>query len=895
LTRLVKKNKAWQELLRRLHDSGDRVCLHLLHTDNTILNLPWSIAIDDISGGPIGQIKRLVLARGVAGRYRDSAEETQKAAPPLKILIMTAAPENPGDPRHQDWQRRLSYEDEERAILEAFEPLMSQGLVEVDFTASGSLQALEEKIKANKYHILHFTGHADFDEETGTGVLELEKEMSMAAEAVTDREFAEAVICKAGHRSPLVMLSSCRTAQGKSEKGLGGVTNQLLRAGVPVVAAMGMLILDYYAAYFSAAFYGRMAKKETVFEAFRGAVLDLKEKEALDHARGLTPGRAPLQWLIPKLYMGQPLEGIVDWDAKVEKLELSPGRYLFHRERLVLEHEQNYLFIGRRREKSEILEPFMVKTPILIKGQGGVGKTAMAEHLVQRLIAKDGKTVPLVFDETSGSIDNILEKLRRALKDAGNWEAVFNLEKIDKAAEQVEYLLSELARLRTPVLVFDNLESFQEEKGGAFSGEYADMAEVIAALCRQRKYHMILTCRYPVKGFEGLYVLDLNQVGLTDFWKRSIYMDVGHIRDYLQESAGFAFIDVVKLLHRTFGGNYRALEFFNELVRREPGKLKESLVSLEAFEERTAQEMELVKQEMGKDLLFSQLTALLEPDHTAMLALLSNFRMPVTLFAMRLQLTHPDNKEWAGVDVSALLNHLHGLTLIEISMDRETGHVYFYVTPIVKDLLPARPPPTTLFHSPSTMAFAHQLAGNYYYHIVHNMDGGLNEYEEGFYHFEEAGDLEKMEETGNRLSSWYYDYSLYHNAFYYARRVVNRLGDQADPVILNLLGLIYDLYGDYDRALELYQKASTAYVEIGDKAGEGTTLNNISQIYHSLGDYDRALKFLEKSLNIRRDIGDKRGVCNALHNMAGIAHQKKDIQQFLDYETRGLPHRHGNQ
>lgn len=55
--------------------------------------------------------------------------------------------------------------------------------------------------------------------------------------------------------------------------------------------------------------------------------------------------------------------------------------------------------------------------------------------------------------------------------------------------------------------------------------------------------------------------------------------------------------------------------------------------------------------------------------------------------------------------------------------------------------------------------------------------------------------------------------------------------------------------------------------EIGDRAGEGTTLNNISQIHKKRGDYDTALHYLEQSLKIRRQIGDTYGIAENLHHV----------------------------
>ena len=65
-----------------------------------------------------------------------------------------------------------------------------------------------------------------------------------------------------------------------------------------------------------------------------------------------------------------------------------------------------------------------------------------------------------------------------------------------------------------------------------------------------------------------------------------------------------------------------------------------------------------------------------------------------------------------------------------------------------------------------------------------------------------------------------------------------------------------------------YMKQSLAIrQQIGDKAGEGTTLNNISQIYDAQGDYETALAYLKQSLAIRQQIGDKAGEGTTLNNI----------------------------
>lgn len=96
----------------------------------------------------------------------------------------------PLDTSHKE---RLSHEQEELLVLEAFSELIQTGRVEIDFTDNGTLQALEEKLRRNHYHILHFSGHGGFREQNQQGYLVLEDPLTLNQAAVSGREFAEAV------------------------------------------------------------------------------------------------------------------------------------------------------------------------------------------------------------------------------------------------------------------------------------------------------------------------------------------------------------------------------------------------------------------------------------------------------------------------------------------------------------------------------------------------------------------------------------------------------------------------------------------------------------------------------------------------------------------------------
>jgi tetratricopeptide (TPR) repeat protein len=857
LSNIVNNTPQWQEILQALHDNNDLYCIRLMHHDNEILNLPWSMAVDSKSNKQLGNIEKLYLTKSIHGCFDEKSTGFPKAPAPLKILIMISSPED------TEWKHRLSYEEEEYAILKAFEPLMHKGAVEVDFTEDGSLEALERKLKTNKYHILHFSGHATFREKDKTGYIQMEDPLSLKTRLAAAEDFANVVNCHPQHKVPMVMLSSCKTAQGSTEEGLRGITNHLLKVGVPVVISMGMAVNDYYAALFSAHFYKRLAEKQTIFSAFNAAIEHLRETEYNVLKNTPDSREIPLQWIIPNLYLSRDIEEVVDWNQTEEKLNFSTQHhYIFGQNRILLEHEKDYRFIGRRQDKAEILGTLFEKVPILLKGQGGVGKTAMAEHLVQRLIAKEPKTVPFLFDESTRSIKEILDTLQNSLIHQGHKNVIANVNQYEKAMDKFQYLLFQVKEAHQPVFVFDNLESFQKEPGEDFAEEYTDIKEVIAYLCERQIYHVILTCRYPVMGFKDLRSFDLNQVGFNDFWKKCLYMDVGDIHIHLREKASFEkaregflarpglkYIDVVKLLHDTFGGNYRALEFFDCLVKENPDKIIDSLDSLEEFRESSRKTTDQVKQQMEKSLLFSQLMKLLKLEQQRVLELIPHFRVPVQVFALQLQIK--EQQQTKDVNWSKVLERLHRLTLIEISMNREIQAAYYYVTPIVKELLADYKKEEDQYH------FSHEKAGIYYYHIFYNIEESITPLEEAFYHFDQSGNKDRIQEIGDWLSNFYYNYSMYRNAYFYAQRVYELFGEDSKSSILNCLGKIYYFYGDYEKSLDLYKKALAGYQKKGDKQGEGEMLNNISQIYNIRGDYDTALKYLEKDLKICQDLGNK--------------------------------------
>ena len=118
--------------------------------------------------------------------------------------------------------------------------------------------------------------------------------------------------------------------------------------------------------------------------------------------------------------------------------------------------------------------------------------------------------------------------------------------------------------------------------------------------------------------------------------------------------------------------------------------------------------------------------------------------------------------------------------------------------------------------------------------------------------------------------------------FQQSLQISQEIGDKAgEGTTLNNISQIYDARGDYDTALRYLQQVLQIMREIGDKAHEGGTLNNISQIFKARGDYDTALRYLQQSLQISQEIGDVAGLCVTLFNMGHIHAQNNEINEAV--------------
>ena len=103
---------------------------------------------------------------------------------------------------------------------------------------------------------------------------------------------------------------------------------------------------------------------------------------------------------------------------------------------------------------------------------------------------------------------------------------------------------------------------------------------------------------------------------------------------------------------------------------------------------------------------------------------------------------------------------------------------------------------------------------------------------------------------------------------------------------LNIKGSSYWVVGDYESALEHYQRAATTCNAIGDVVGLSQAYSNIGEVHKKLGDYRKAIRFLKISLE-----WDKKSNVNysiTLYNIGEAYFERDDFENAIIYFEQAL-------
>jgi tetratricopeptide (TPR) repeat protein len=110
----------------------------------------------------------------------------------------------------------------------------------------------------------------------------------------------------------------------------------------------------------------------------------------------------------------------------------------------------------------------------------------------------------------------------------------------------------------------------------------------------------------------------------------------------------------------------------------------------------------------------------------------------------------------------------------------------------------------------------------------------------------------------------------------------------AEGIALGNIGLAYNDLGQYTKASEYYEKDLSIAREIGDRGGEGAALGNLGIAYKNLGQYEKAIECHQQHHDVASEIGNRRGESNALCNLGLVYKALGKYEKAIEYLEQAL-------
>ncbi|MCY2966259.1 MAG: CHAT domain-containing protein, partial [Planctomycetota bacterium] len=308
----------------------------------------------------------------LGGSAASAKQPAESLAGPIKVLIAVGAPDE-----GQTASVVLDHERELQNILNAVETAQKSENFQVRILEVGHPEVIQTALRRDPYHVLHLSCHG------GPGELELEDEEGRAVRT-TAQELLAALVAS-GRPVPLIFLNSCHG--GVAADTTASFSVDLLRRGVPAVVAMQTSVSDHYATQLAEAFYGQLANHEPPLASRALAAAREQVEQARHKAIQLGASLAETQpeYATAALYLAGTEQPVADLARNRQPLTRPPV-YAVSGPVPQLRIDD---LIGRRANLRHTLQTLRdtkrPKSGVVLTGLGGVGKSAVAGRVMQRM------------------------------------------------------------------------------------------------------------------------------------------------------------------------------------------------------------------------------------------------------------------------------------------------------------------------------------------------------------------------------------------------------------------------------------------------------------------------------------------------------------------------------
>jgi hypothetical protein len=225
------------------HQRGLRVTLYLTNVPE-LMGVPWEFLYEQRSF-----LSQSIYTPVVRSLDLTDTREPRKVTLPLRILGVVSSPRG---------FQALDVHGERAKLEAAVAPLRSQGLIDLAWVESATMEAVERAIgDPREEHVFHYIGHGAYDERTASGILVFE-DADGGAREVTGEELCTLLGDERSLR--LAVLNSCEGARSGRVDPFSGVASSFVACGIPAVIGMQFEITDQAAKTFSERLYTALAQ-----------------------------------------------------------------------------------------------------------------------------------------------------------------------------------------------------------------------------------------------------------------------------------------------------------------------------------------------------------------------------------------------------------------------------------------------------------------------------------------------------------------------------------------------------------------------------------------------------------------------------------------------------------